>query len=267
MLPPATAGGVQPDDDFLTTERTSAGDADVLRVTLDRPEKLNALPLASLEALTAVAAGIEVDDVDALVLRGRGGDFCAGVDLTDVPGGESVTEGGRVMHDLVEALRSCPVPVLTAVEGRAFGAGFMLCLGADVVLAAEGASLGLQEVDLGIPIAGYVTTILPRSVGEHRARDWLLTGREVPAVEAERAGLVSRVVPAGDLGRAIADVLATLATSSPDAVALLKDRLAAPTGAPGERDEWDRLAERELADMRTAARDGDLDDRLASFRD
>ena len=252
-------------DEHVEVDRISVGDIDTLRLTLSRPEKLNALPLATVETLTELITNVTGDEVDAVVLRGRGDDFCVGVDLADMPDGDAVVEGGRVMHDIVEALRSCPVPVVTAPQGRAFGAGFMLCLGADIVIAAEDTVLGLQEVNLGIPIAGYVTTLLPRSVGEHRARDWLLTGREVSASEASDAGLVSRVVAATELEAAVAETVSQFASSSPMVISLLKERMAAPGGVE-KGEEWSTVAERELSDMHTAAVEGDTEERLAAFR-
>ncbi|WP_254525925.1 enoyl-CoA hydratase/isomerase family protein [Natrinema caseinilyticum] len=254
------------DDDHLDIEQTTVGDERVGRITLDRPDKLNALPLSSVERLTERLDDIDGESVDAVVLSGRGKNFCAGIDLADMPDGDAVVEGGAVMHDVVEALRTCPVPVVTAVQGRAFGAGFMLCLGADVVLATENATFGLQEVNLGIPIAGYVTKILPRSIGEHRAREWLLTGREVSATEAERAGLVARVTPAESLDDAVTETLTHFETSSGLTIRLLKERLADPTDSL-EDGEWAPLAERELADMRKAADEGDVEERLSTFRD
>lgn len=253
-------------DSHLETERATVDDVRILRLTLDRPEKLNSLPMTTVERLTETVDDVDAEAVDAVVLRGRGNDFCAGMDLADMPDGAAVVDGGRVMHDVVEALRTCPVPVVTAVVGRAFGAGFMFCLGADVVLAAEDATFGLQEVKLGIPIAGYVTTLLPRSIGEHRAREWLLTGREVPAEEAERAGLVARVVPSAALTDAVSETLAHFASSSGDTMVLLKDRMATPTDSP-TADSWSAIGDRELADMRSAATEGDLEERLARFRD
>lgn len=254
------------DDEFLTVELTEVGDERVVRATLDRPEKLNALPLATVEALTETVNGVTTDDAEAVLLCGRGGEFCAGMDLADMPDGDAVVEGGNVMHGVVEALRDCPVPVVAAVEGRAFGAGFMFCLGADLVVAAENATLGLQEINLGIPIAGYVTTILPRSIGEHRARDWLLTGREVSATEAQVAGLVARVVPTDDLADAVAETITQMTSSSAATIALLKDRMRDPAGPDSTGVATEDLAERELTDMRAAARDGDMEARLAEFR-
>jgi enoyl-CoA hydratase/carnithine racemase len=253
-------------DDQLVFERRTVEGVLVLDININRPAKLNALSMAAVERLTERVAAVDTETVDAVVLRGNGDDFCAGMDLADMPDGDAVVEGGTVMHDVVRTLRTCPVPVVTAVTGRAFGAGFMFCLGADVVLAGDDAVFGLQEVNLGIPIAGFVTTLLPRSVGEHRAREWLLTGREVSATEAERAGLVARVVQQEALEDAVAETLAHLETSSNDTIELLKARLATPTD-PGVDRDWEELAETELADMRTAATDGDLEERLAAFRD
>jgi enoyl-CoA hydratase/carnithine racemase len=252
-------------DEYLTVDRVAFGTVSALRLTLSRPDKLNALPLATVRTLTELVTDVTGDEVDAVVVGGRGDDFCAGVDLADMPDGDAVVEGGRVMHGLVEALRSCPVPVVTATRGRAFGAGFMLCLGADIVVATEDTVLGLQEVNLGIPIAGYVTALLPRTVGDHRARDWLLTGREVSASEASDAGLVSRVVPTAELEDTVAETMSQFESSSSTVISLLKDRMAAPGDTYG-RDEFSTVAERELDDMRTAVRQGDTEERLSAFR-
>jgi len=195
----------------------------VRRITLNRPERLNALdyPLAGAlhDALDEVGADPECRVV---VLTGAGRGFCAGLDLQDFgrppAAGEhrrahAGTDGQSFLADLPVHIRSTPQVVLAAVNGPAFGGGLSLALAADLRVAGRSARFcsafiktGLTGTDLG------VTYLLPRLIGASRAFDLIVTGRTVDAEEAHQLGLVSRVVDDDALGDATLE-LATLVAS------------------------------------------------------
>lgn len=170
-------------------------------LTLDRPEALNALSFATLreidQALDAVAAG----DARALLVTGAGERaFCAGADIKELMG-RPLAQGRRDMRDgqrIVSRFGTLPMPSLALINGYAFGGGLELALACNFRLALRTARLGLPEIKLGL-IPGYGgTQRLPRLIGEARALEIVMTGRTVMADEAERIGLVHRLVD-GDL--------------------------------------------------------------------
>ncbi|HYC31487.1 MAG TPA: enoyl-CoA hydratase-related protein [Gemmatimonadales bacterium] len=199
----------------------------VLTVTLDRPDKRNALSSAVVEALHEALERAELDaDVRVMVLRGAGRDFCAGADLdellasADRPPADNEASARR-LGDVFVGIRRLPKPVLAAAQGRALAGGAGLATACDIVLAATGAQLGYPEVQRGF-VPAMVATILRRLAGEKAALDLLLTGRTVNAEEALALGLVSRVVPDGELDAALARLAESLTAASPSALAFTK---------------------------------------------
>lgn len=199
----------------------------VARLTLNRPDKRNALDAALIAALKAALRAADEDpEVRVVALEGAGKDFCSGADLSAL---RTIAEGG-VMENLddVEGLaelfllpRRMRKPVVALVRGRALAGGCGLATACDLVLAAEGAQFGYPEVKIGF-VPAMVMAILRRNVSEKRAFDLLVRARPIPAAEAERIGLVNRVVP-DDAFAAEADaLLAELAERSPSAVQLTK---------------------------------------------
>lgn len=192
---------------FVRVERPSDG---VALVTLDRPERMNAMAFDVMvplrEALQAVSAD---NDVRVVVLTGAGGAFCSGADLEDpgrVPGIDGLTlstialRSMELLDDVILTIRRMHQPVIAAVNGPAIGGGFCLALACDIRIAAEpayfraaGISNGLTASELGL------SYLLPRAIGSARAAEVMLTGRDVTADEALLAGLVARVVAADDL--------------------------------------------------------------------
>ncbi len=199
----------------------------VARLTLNRPDKRNALDAALIAALKAALRAADEDpEVRVVALEGAGKDFCSGADLSAL---RTIAEGG-VMENLddVEGLaelfllpRRMRKPVVALVRGRALAGGCGLATACDLVLAAEGAQFGYPEVKIGF-VPAMVMAILRRNVSEKRAFDLLVRAQPIPAAEAERIGLVNRVVP-DDAFAAEADaLLAELAERSPSAVQLTK---------------------------------------------
>lgn len=174
----------------------------VATVTLNRPERLNALVFDAYAALRDWFASLKKNKaVRAVVLTGAGRGFCSGGDVRDVIGPlttmkpKQVRDFVKMTCDVVANIRKAPQPVIAALNGVAFGGGSVIALACDLRYAAPEAKIafsfrGLSGADMG------ACWLLPRLVGLGRATDWLLTGAEVSAEEALAAGLVTRVVPA-----------------------------------------------------------------------
>ena len=177
-------------------------------VTLNRPDRLNALSIDLALALDAALARVaEENDTWVVVLTGAGRGFCAGLDLKDygilpgidgLPAGRIAQRSMRAYSRIVLTMRRMPQPVVAAVNGPAYGGGMCLALAADLRIAARPAIFNATGIVNGLTstemAAGW---LLPRLIGASRANDLLLTGREVDAAEAAAIGLVARVVEEG----------------------------------------------------------------------
>lgn len=171
----------------------------VLVLTMSRPEKLNAMDQAWFRELRDVMETIgNGDDVRAVVLTGSGRAFSAGgdIDMFHALAGDTarVRPHLRQVYDAFHAVERCAVPVIAAVNGIAFGGGTELALASDIVLAGESARFAFKEPTVGLT-PGYGIVRGPEVMGRHWTRYLALTGREVDAVRAERAGLVQEVHP------------------------------------------------------------------------
>jgi len=170
-------------------------------VTLDRPNVLNALSVALLRDLGAALDQVASSDARALLITGAGDRaFCAGADIKELMGRShrATREGTTFGHAILGKVDALPIPSIALINGYAFGGGLELALACTFRLATLAAKLGLPEIKLGL-IPGYGgTQRLPRLIGEARALELILTGRTVEAEEAERIGLVNRIVD-GDL--------------------------------------------------------------------
>ena len=173
-------------------------DGPVFVVTIDRPERRNAVDWKTAEALSEAFATFETDEsMSVAVFTGAGGTFCAGFDLKSLAEGDSnrlTPDGDGPMGPTRLKLSR---PVIGAVEGYAVAGGFELALWCDLRVAARDATLGIFNRRFGVPLVDLGTVRLPRIVGHARAMDLILTGRAVGAEEAERMGLVNRVVAPG----------------------------------------------------------------------
>ena len=177
----------------------------VARVTLNRPERLNAIDSASDAALDGIWTEIDGDpDVRCVVLTGAGRAFCAGADMKeDGPGGLAYWAGtGDHGFGGIALGGRLSVPIVARVNGLALGGGFEIVLGCDLVVAAESASFGLPEPRVGrLPLDGMVT--LPRRIPRALAMGMLLTGRRIDAAQALDFGLVNEVAPIETLDDAV----------------------------------------------------------------
>jgi len=182
------------DHDQVTTTDHGA----VRVVTIDRPERRNAVDRPTGAALAAAFRAFDADpSVSVAVLAGAGGTFCAGADLKGLAEGRGnrVTETGDGPMG-VSRLRLSK-PVIAAIEGFAVAGGLELALWCDLRVAASDAVLGVYCRRFGVPLVDLGTIRLPRLIGHSRAMDLILTGRGIDAVEAEAMGLVNRVTPPG----------------------------------------------------------------------
>ncbi|MBI3092006.1 MAG: enoyl-CoA hydratase/isomerase family protein [Candidatus Tectomicrobia bacterium] len=198
---------------------------------LNRPESRNALSRDLVARLgEAVAATAAEHGVRVVVLRGAGDEaFCAGADLKErrSMGDDEVRAFLRGLGAVITAIEELPQPVVAAINGHALGGGLELSLCCDLRLAAEHARLGLPEVRLGIIPGAGGTQRLPRIVGPARARELILTGRQLSAIEALPYGLVHRVVAAERLDEAVGDLCQELLLAAPISQAQAKRALRA----------------------------------------
>ena len=166
-------------------------------VTLNRPKQMNALNPRLMQELGQALQGFDADDgVGAIVITGSEKAFAAGADIGVMKdwGFQDVYKANYITRDW-EHIRGIRKPVIAAVAGYALGGGCELAMMCDIVIAGQGAKFGQPEINLGVLPGSGGTQRLPRAVGKAKAMDLCLTARMMDAAEAERAGLVSRVVP------------------------------------------------------------------------
>lgn len=206
----------------------------VTLLTLNRPEKLNAMDADLVTALHDALDAVRQDrDCRVVVLTGAGRGFCAGLDLggygaaPDSEGRGPVGAGMATQQhiaSLVPHLRSLHQPVIAAVNGPAAGGGLALALASDVRIAATSARFNVAFVRIGLSGCDIgVSWLLPRLIGASRAFELLLTGRIIDSAEADRIGLVTRVVPDGQVVDAALETAALIAANSPWGVRMTKE--------------------------------------------
>ncbi len=206
---------------FLALERVFR----VLKVTIRREEKLNAMNDTMMEELTACFKWIhEQKDVRAVVLTGTGKAFMAGADIGGYHGFDmgqffAFQDRGREMYRSIEA---CGKPVIAAVNGYALGGGFELAMACDIVIASERAKFGLPEVKLGLVPGGGGVQKLARAVGPFMAKELMMTGRFVHAEEGRTLRFVNQVAEHDKLQESAMQLAAQLAEQAPLAVQALK---------------------------------------------
>lgn len=212
-------------------------EGDFISLTLNRPQVRNALSPGIRAGLAAAIRDIEGDaSIGAVLLRGAGEHFCSGGDVKAMSEGDAATPEARLArmrsyHPLILSLAQLDRPVVAAVDGVAFGAGFGLALLADIVLVSSRVRfcMAFQRVGL-VPDFG-ATYSLPRAVGMQRAKEILLSAREIGADEAVRLGLALEVVPPERLHARARQLMEALVGASPVATGLTKRALQASLGA------------------------------------
>ena len=218
----------EPGPDGAAPLRVEIADA-IATITLDRPDALNALTVPLKTGLLAAFRSIGRDrSVRAVVLTGAGRAFCAGQDLKERLEPDAVPlaiELRERYNPIIAAMRALDQPIVGAINGVAAGAGASLAFACDVRLAAEEASFVLAFGRIGLVPDSGSTWFLPRLVGPAKAAELALTGATLSAADAERFGLVVRVVPAAELADAARSVAAGLAALAPIALAQTKRAL------------------------------------------
>jgi enoyl-CoA hydratase len=272
-----------PDEAMLLTTRTPWG----VRLTLNRPAKLNALNGELVAALVAALDTAEADpEVRVIVLQGAGRAFSSGYDLTEEAEGAI---GGPVAWrealavDVAATLRflDSPKPVIAQVHGYALAGGLELAMACDLIVAADGTKLGEPEIRYG---SAPVTLLMPYLIGQKRTRELLFTGDLIDAAEAERIGLINRVVPADDLAAEVDRLADRLARTPPEVMGPTKRMLNRAMEAAGfrlaveagldlgaiinaadtpEQREWDTIVRRDGLKAALAWRDRRYEERLA----
>jgi enoyl-CoA hydratase/carnithine racemase len=224
----------------LRIDRPRAG---VVVLQLNRPRQLNAINELMRDELTQTLAAIGADtSVHAVVLTGEGRGFCSGIDVRNF-GPETLEASDpaidrlrfqEAMAALPQAIWNLAQPVIAAVNGPCVGAGFALCLAADIRICSTTATFGNGAILLGLSGAEMgMSYHLPRIVGTSVAADWMLTGRTVSAKEADRRGLVSELVEPDRIGERALELASTIAELAPLGVQLTKRALQVNTDAAG----------------------------------
>lgn len=205
----------------------------IATITLNRPDRLNALTFEVYRELTDLFAALRAEpDVRVVVITGAGRAFCSGGDVHDIIGElfsrdmEGLLEFTRMTCELIRNIRALPKPVIASLNGTTAGAGACIALASDLRIASEDARIAFLFVKVGLAgtdmLASY---LLPRVVGLSKATEMLYTGDFVTASEAERIGLYNRVVPAGELANATREFAEKLARGPAFALGKTKEML------------------------------------------
>jgi methylglutaconyl-CoA hydratase len=236
----------------------------VAAITLNRPEKRNAISYELIEDLLAAFADVAKSKALVLILTGAGKAFSAGMDLESLKAlmgrsPEQSFEDSRIMAHLFRTLYDFPKPTIAAVNGAAIAGGTGLATLCDFTLAVPEAEFGYTEVRIGF-VPAIVSTFLLRQVGEKIARDLLLTGRLLDAEEAQRIGLINEIVPAENLMTRARELAAQLMENSPASLLYTKRLLS--DAARTEMDAQIDAAVRENAAIRATP---DFREGISSF--
>jgi len=205
---------------------------DVATLTLNRPDKLNALHVGMLARLHRLVDELaERDDVRVVVVTGAGRSFCAGHDLVAL-GATDAAEARYIEGGAVDALAALPIPTIGKIRGHCLTGGLELALACDLLVAADDARLGDTHGQWGLVPVWGMTVRLPERVGYARAKELSFTARKVDGAEAARIGLVEHAVPADELDGHVAHLAAAIAANSPGSNSRRADALAAERDLP-----------------------------------
>jgi len=202
----------------------------VATITLDRPQKKNALDLEMRKGLPRLFEQVQDDvSVRAVILRGSGTDFCAGSDVSEMGGGSIADSMARVeiLHRMVRSVVRTDIPIIAAVRGVCIGVGWSMALACDYVIAAPDARFQFAFRHIGLAPDGGAVHLLSRNLGPIRAKALVYSGRFVSGDEANSLGLVSEVVPADDVMSRAELVAGELAQSPTLSLRMIKRQFAA----------------------------------------
>jgi enoyl-CoA hydratase/carnithine racemase len=240
--------------ELVRVERRDA----IVMVTINRPEVRNALNPAALAELRAALEFVGRNPaVGCAILAGEGGTFTTGDDLTETAGldGDLFAAMIEGFQSITRALRAMAMPVIAAIEGYAVGGGLEIAAACDMRVCSEDAIFFCPEVRIGLLMSNGSSSILPRLIGVGRTRELMLTGRRFDAGWAERAGLVNRVVPRGEVLAAAIAMAGEVAANQSGAVRMSKRLL---------NQAEDREVEKALAAETRAAREAFADPAVAA---
>lgn len=241
-----------------------AFDGELALLTLNRPERLNAISVEMIGELLEALGTIENGPARVAIITGEGTAFCAGMDLeafgkTAAQSPEENLEDSRRIAGLFRRFWSFPKPLIAAVNGAAVAGGCGIATLCDFTLAVPEARFGYGEVRIGL-VPALVSVFLERQIGEKRARDLLLTGRLIEAAEAQGLGLITLVIPREQLLPGARELAATLIANSPAALAATKRLLVCANAA-----EVDRRLELAITENAAMRRTPDFREGLAAF--
>lgn len=244
----------------------------VAQITLDRPAVLNAISSEMAIELYEAFQTIDADDDVAVArIQGRGDSYSAGFDLNELKddmGGmayenfERHAEGKEALQDLSRLVNASEMIVVSEVRGNALGAGLELAVISDIAIAAESATLGFPETDIGLSITNGVTNLLPRAVGLQRAKLLVLTGKHVDGTEAADIGLVAEAVPEDELTARVDEVVESILSKTPSGTIAAKRLLNA-----GREVSYEESLERELNEGLALLRTEEYQRALSEFFD
>ncbi len=217
----------------LTYEKTASfllpEEENIAIVTLNRPDALNALSSGLLKDLNDVLEEIRKDDkIRCVVITGAGRAFSAGADLSEASSGEDDARKGRMElgQKVFDKIETFDKPVVAAINGYALGGGLELAAACDMRIASDKASFGNPEVNIGLIPAWGGCVRIPKLIGRAKAAQIVLTGERIDAKEAERIGLVNKIVAPEELNSTATYLAGQLATKAPIAIRLVKEILA-----------------------------------------
>jgi methylglutaconyl-CoA hydratase len=212
----------------------------IARITLNRPEKRNALNTELIASLRqALERSADDPNVRVVLITGTGKDFCAGLDLKELDKGNTASieeheATARKLADVFLAIRKHPRPVIAAIRGRALGGGAGIATASDLILAAESAAFGYPEIKIGF-VPAMVAALLKRTVTEKRMFEMFATGEFVTAQEAHAAGMVNRIFRDIDFEDCVNAYAERMAEKSATALSLTKKLLYETDGMPFEQ--------------------------------
>lgn len=195
-------------------------DDDVLRITFDRPERLNAIDLDVHEELSTVFDDAHETDARVVVLTGTGDAFCAGGDIKRMDSGTRYSY--HEPRSIIEGIVNCELPIIAKVNGPAVGLGSTLALFCDIVVASEEAKFGDTHVNAGLSAGDGGSVIWPFLVGPNKAKELLMTGRLLSAEEADDLGLLNHLVPHDELDEKVEELVDEIATGPQVAIRYTK---------------------------------------------
>ncbi|MHA1377392.1 MAG: enoyl-CoA hydratase/isomerase family protein [Candidatus Helarchaeota archaeon] len=199
-------------------------------IRINRPKNLNALDLNSAnEIKSALEYCAKNEKIRCIVLTGTGRAFSAGGDVKDFKNAidagkqdEFIANLSKVLHEIISLIRTIPKPIMSSLNGFAMGAGLNMALACDIILAADTAKLSEAFVNVGLSVDGGGSYIVPKLIGRAKAAEFLFTGDMIDAKEAERIGLINRVIPAAELEDKMIEFATKLAKGPTKAIGTIK---------------------------------------------